>query len=314
MNCLVADFGGTRIKIGLMQNGRLLAHDILATIDEEPMDCTMEKVGDGLEGLCHAHGITPQACNGFAAGFPALVDNSTNRILDHYGKFPGAPQFDFDGWSARRWGLPVALDNDARLALLGEWQHGAGRGSNHQAIVTLGTGVGSAVLLDGILFRGPDCRGGNLCGHWIVKPNGHPCACGNRGCVEAETGSGSLHERARERLALTNRTAELPDSLDYSLLLELAGQQVDWAVAMRDEAILYWSILCGNMINAFDLNLVVLGGGVMHALDALMPSLSEQVNRFVIGHDQSVRIKSAEHPDTMALLGGEWLIKEKTSA
>jgi predicted NBD/HSP70 family sugar kinase len=83
---------------------------------------------------------------------------------------------------------------------------------------------------------------------------------------------------------------------------------------MRDEAILYWSILCGNMINAFDLNLVVLGGGVMHARDALMPSLSEQVNRFVIGHDQSVRIKSAEHPDTMALLGGEWLIKEKTSA
>lgn len=314
MNCLVADFGGTRIKIGLMQDGRLVAHDILATMDGESMDCTMERVGNGLEGLCQAHGITPQSCKGFSAGFPALVDNSANRVLDHYGKFPDAPQFDFDHWSARRWSLPVALDNDARLALLGEWQYGAGRNSNHQAIVTLGTGVGSAVLLNGTLFRGPGCRGGNLCGHLIVKPDGHLCACGNRGCVEAETGSGSLRERARERLADTNRMTELPDGLDYSLLLELAGQQVDWAVAMRDEAIHYWSILCSNMINTFDLEQVVLGGGVMHCLDALMPRLTEQVNRFVIGHDHPVKVKSAEHPDAMALFGGEWLIKEKISA
>jgi len=311
VTCLACDFGGTRIKAGLVADGRLKSSAILPTLAEEPMRSTMDRVADRIESLCHESRVDPRSCTGLATGFPALVDSKRNRVLDHYGKFMDAPAFDFDSWSDDRWGIPIALENDARLALIGEWQHGAGRHCDQLAMVTLGTGIGTAVLLDGQLLRGPNYRAGNLCGHLIVKAGGHHCTCGNQGCVEAETGGGTLAARTIEKLHGLGRKNEIPSVMNYQTLFELAESGVDWAIEMRDSAAQFWAILCANLINTFDLDRVVIGGGVMHASEFLLPVLADQVRQLLIGGREAFELRAAEHPDTMALLGGEWLIQEK---
>jgi glucokinase len=311
MDCLVSDFGGTRIKTGLLRNGRLEHSTMLPAITGEPIAATMNRVADALDSLCGQAGIDPRSCTGLAAALPALVDSSRNRVLNHYGKYPEAPGFDFDAWAQARWGIPAALENDARLALVGEWQHGAGQGSRRLAIVTLGTGIGSGVVLDGSLLRGPNFSSGNLCGHWIVRAGGRRCACGSRGCVEAETSGGSLYQRARERLQDLGREQELPPGFDYKALFELAARGVDWAVDLRATATSYWSILCANLFTTFDLDRVVLGGGIMHASDYLIPELVRETKQRASGCSERIDLRPARHPDHMALLGGEWLLREK---
>lgn len=314
MTCMVCDFGGTRIKIGLLNGGRLSAGDILPTLAEEPMQATMDRVAGRLEELCVEDNLDPRNCSGIAAGFPALVDNKRNRVLDHYEKFKDAPRFDFDSWTEGRWGIPIALENDARLALIGEWQHGAGRHCDRMAMITLGTGIGTAILLEGAPIRGPNYRAGNLCGHLIVNAGGWPCVCGNRGCVEAETSAGTLSGRVREKLSGLGREQEIPEEMDYRKLFELADSGVDWAREMRDRATRLWAVLCANLINTFDLDRVVVGGGIMHASEFLLPVLTRKVRQMMIGQQDKLELRAAEHPDNMALLGGEWLIREKLRA
>jgi len=314
VTCLVCDFGGTRIKTGLLNNGRLKASSILPTLADEPIQATMDRVASRLEEMCDAINLDPRACTGMAAGFPALVDSDRNRVLDHYDKFKDAPDFHFDSWAESRWGIPIALENDARLALIGEWQHGAGRRCEQMAMITLGTGIGTAILLDGVPLRGPNYRAGNLCGHLIVKAGGRLCVCGNRGCVEAETSAGTLSSRVSERLGSLGRESEIPQVMDYQILFELAQAGVDWALDLRDDATRLWAILCANLIHTFDLDRVVLGGGIMHASEYLIPVLFEQVRNLMIGRQDMLELRAAEHPDNMALLGGEWLIKEKVQA
>jgi glucokinase len=314
MTCLVCDFGGTRIKTGLMNEGCLISSSIIPTLAEEAIPATMVRVAGQLESLCQESGIDPRDCAGIAAGFPALVDSRRNRVLDHYEKYRDAPEFDFNSWASQRWGIPIALENDARLALIGEWQHGAGRKCSQQAIITLGTGIGTAVLFEGSLLRGPHYVAGNLGGHLIIQAGGRRCVCGNRGCVEAYTGGGSLSDRVREMLRELNRENESPETTDYRLLFELADQGVDWASELRDRTIHYWAVLCANLINTFDLDRLIIGGGVMHAADFLLPELTDRVRPLILGGRQVLDLRAAEHPDTMALLGGEWLIREKTGA
>jgi len=314
VSCLVCDFGGTRIKTGIMKDGRLISSTIIPTEKEEPMPETMDRVACVLDSQCHENGIDPRGCSGIAAGFPALVDCKRNRVLDHYDKYRDAPEFDFDSWAAQRWGIPIALENDARLALIGEWQHGAGRHCNQIAIITLGTGIGTAVLFAGALLRGPNYVAGNLAGHLIVEVDGRLCVCGNRGCVEAYTGGGNLATRVHEKLHALGRENETPASMDYQVLFELADRGVDWAIEMRDRATHYWAILCANLINTFDLDRVILGGGVMHASEFLLPELKSRVTPLLLGGREVLDLRAAEHPDSMALLGGEWLIREKTQS
>ena len=314
MSCLVCDFGGTRIKTGIMKDGRLISSTIIPTEKEESMPETMDRVASVLDSLCHENGIDARGCSGIAAGFPALVDCKRNRVLDHYDKYRDAPEFDFDSWAAQRWSIPIALENDARLALIGEWQHGAGRHCNQMAIITLGTGIGTAVLFAGSLLRGPNYVAGNLGGHLIVEVDGRLCVCGNRGCVEAYTGGGNLSARVHEKLRALGRENEAPASTDYQVLFELADRGVDWAIEMRNSATHYWAILCANLINTFDLDRVILGGGVMHASEFLLPELKSRVTPLLLGGREALDLRAAEHPDSMALLGGEWLIREKTQS
>src|SRR5207247_4367241 len=94
------------------------------------------------------------SCGGIAVSFPSLIDVHTGRILAEYGKYADGPQVDLRAWAREALGLPLAIENDARMALIGEWRHGAGRGSDNLVMITLGTGLGTSAVIEGRVLRG----------------------------------------------------------------------------------------------------------------------------------------------------------------
>ncbi len=181
---LAADFGGTTIKLGLVREGRILARTRIDVEADRTMADQLEAAALAWEALMRKEGAVPQAGDGVALALPFLADRNEPRVRGDFGKFPGAAEIDFGVWSSERLGLPVALENDLRLALLGESAAGAARGKSDAVMLAFGTGIGCAVLSGGRLFRGANNRAATVLGHSTVSRDGAVGRCGNVGCAE----------------------------------------------------------------------------------------------------------------------------------
>src|SRR5690606_10461604 len=183
------DMGGTSIKLGLVHDGTLVEATKVPAAAEVTLSARLDDIALRVRQLADKHGVV---LNGIGLAFPGIVDAPNKRILSRYVKYPDADTVDLPLWAAREFGLPIAVENDARAHLVGEWQYGAGRGCDDLVLVTLGTGVGSAAMMDGNLIRGRHHIAGNLGGHMTVNLFGSVCNCGNIGCVESEASTWSL--------------------------------------------------------------------------------------------------------------------------
>ncbi len=311
MTVMAVDTGGTRIKIGLVDGGQVLAETIIPAEASKGLAPALSRIEAVLRQLCLSRGIDPADCTGVAMGFPAIVDSTHGRVLNSYGKFVDAPRIDLDGWCRTTFGLPFALENDARLAMIGEWQNGAGKGCNNFAIITLGTGIGTAVLSEGRPLRGPHFLAGNLGGHMIVQSDGVLCSCGVKGCVEAETGSPYLPDRARRHPGFSSSVLKDAPIIDYKCVFEAAVSGDAVAISLRDRSLSLWGALCVNLARSFDLEAILVGGGIMGSGSTILPALQAFCDHHAHMPWGAITIKSTRFPDHMALLGAEWLINEK---
>lgn len=178
------DLGGTNTKIGLVSGGAILATDKIHSHADEPMGRRLPQIKAAIDELLHKNDITTDTLAAIGLAFPSVVDNANKTILSRYVKFTDASEHNLNDWAQDSWGVPLALENDARAALIGEWMYGAGKDYQNIVMITLGTGVGSAVLIEGKLFRGSQHFGGNLGGHTVLNLHGDKCNCGAIGCVE----------------------------------------------------------------------------------------------------------------------------------
>lgn len=181
-------------------------------------------------------------------------------------------------------GLPVALDNDANCAVLGEWWMGAARGSRTAIGITIGTGIGGGLILHGRLFHGhSDCAG--EIGHTTIEVNGRQCKCGNYGCLEAYASGPAIAQRAVEAIQSGYETA-LPKYVAGRLEL-ITAQTVYDAAHDGDELALdvvgdtakFLGAGVANLVNVFNPEVVVVCGGVTYAGDSLFVPLRREVTR-----------------------------------
>jgi glucokinase len=199
--------------------------------------------------------------------------------------------------------VPVELDNDANAAALAEHGYGAGRGAENMVYMTISTGIGGGLIVGGRLIHGVGDAAGEV-GHMIVQPDGVPCGCGARGCLETICSGTSIARRAAERLAGGGRSSAL---LEGGGLKEITAKAVAEAARagdavaseVWDETIEYLALGVGNVIAAFAPEAVVLGGGVSTAGEQLLEPLRRRVNESVkIAPVEEVRI-------VQAALGGD---------
>lgn len=248
------DVGGTKIHAGLVDHQGRLLHSLRR---ETP-------VAEGPAGIFAAmRAMIRQLLDlaggremvGIGLGMPGLIDRARGLSIHSpntgWTNVPILPEFaDF--------GLPVAVDNDVRCHAVGELLFGAGRGLQHFVLITLGTGIGSGIVLDGQLFQGGSGRPGEI-GHVTVAPGGPLCGCGKRGCLEAVAGGKAVGRRAREAgLAETARG-----------LFDRAAAGDAQALALVDDVAWELGLGISIMANLFNPQRIIVGGGMAEAGELL---------------------------------------------
>jgi glucokinase len=293
---IALDLGGTRIKAGLVEDGRVIARAGLDSNSSGGLAARLDELRRLIDGLLdgrHARGL------GFA--LPGLVDRAAGRLRAINAKWADAVDIDLPAWAAQHWGVTAWFENDAVAALAGEWRCGAGRGEDGVVLLTLGTGLGTAAVVEGRLLRGSH---GQACiaGHVTVQIDGRLCSCGNRGCAEAEASTAVLPTIAKALPGYANSRLASVEVLDYRAVFALAEQD-PLARFLRDRALSVWGALVVNLIHTHDPTVVLVGGGIARAGAQLFEPLRATVKERAWTPWGRVDIRPTALGDDAALLG-----------
>lgn len=314
MTVLACDLGGTRVKLGVVCRGRVLARRSEPAESDRPLTERLPSLEASLRAVCREAGVEIRQLDGMGLAFPSVVDTGEGCVRDEWGKYPGCAGFDFRAWAEAVFGLPLVLENDARAALIGESRQGAAQGCADVSMMTLGTGLGTAVMIRGELLRGAHGQAGILAGHLTVRHEGRACVCGNRGCAEAEASSRVLPELARARPDFPTSALSAEPEVGFAAVFRLAQLGDGCSQKLRDHCLSVWGAGAVNLIHAYDSALLILGGGVMASGDVVLPVIREHVARHVHAPWGTVRVERCRLGDEAALVGCEWLVRERLAA
>lgn len=311
MTILACDLGGTRMKIGVVRDGVVLAQTVEPANSKAGLAPQLPVLKAAWLRLLGELKLTPRDCAGVSIAFPSLIDTATGRVLAEYGKFADAMSLDLRDWARKEFNLPLAIENDARMALIGEWRAGAGRGVDNLVMMTLGTGLGVCAIIEGRVLRGKHGQAGVLGGHLTVRYGGRVCSCGNVGCAEAEASTAFLAELAKARSDFAASALAREPVLDFAAVFKHAAAGDACAVALRDHNIHVWATLAVNLIHAYDPEMVILGGGIMASAEVILPAIRTHVARHAHTPWGKVQVVASQLGDNAALVAGEWLLKEQ---
>lgn len=301
------DAGGTKLLTGVVGEALEVDHREHALWAGNGCDEVIEQMMDAVG---RALASSPDAV-GIGLGIPALVD-SRSGVARSSVHLP-LEGVDLGAVARERFGLPVVVDNDANAAMACEHRHGAARGTSDAALLTIGTGIGGGLVLDGRLYRGANGFGAEL-GHMVVDLDGAPCSegCTGRGCLEAVASGSALARtghaaagrlpdsplgRARSDGAVTGRTVTEA---------ALAGDPV--ALEIVDHAGRRLGAGLVSIVNALNPEVIVVGGGVMALGDLLLgPARAVVIERALRPSREAVRIVPAQFGEDAGMLGAALL-------
>ena len=301
MNNIAIDMGGTRVKVGLFDNDTLVSSEIIPAYARENFEKTIENIDATISSLMLRHKLS--SIHGIGLSIPGLVNTKENKVISINEKYSDSIFFDLNRWAKNAWDAVLVTENDARAALVGEWKNGAGKNIDNLVMMTLGTGVGGAALIEGKLLHGKHYQAGCLGGHFTIDFKGGNCNCGNRGCVETKGSSWVLPLLAEEYEY---------DSKDVNfekLFREMrSGNKT--ATAMIDVCIDAWSACAVNLIHAYDPEMVIVGGGVMKSADIILPRMKAWMEQYAWTPWGKVELQTAQLEDTAALYGMNDLVTQ----
>jgi glucokinase len=310
MRAIAIDVGGSHAVCALVDGCRILAAERFSVADAHSFAGLLPELAAGVFVVLHRCGLTSADCVGVAVSFPGIVDPFSARIFSTpKGKYDDSASVDLRQWSLDNFGLPLRIENDARMALLGEQFCGALQGCSDAVMLTLGTGVGGAVLSGGRLLRGRHLQAG-LGGHLPVRFDGRACICGSRGCVEAEASTWALPEICRSWPGFAESALASGPILDFETLFRCSGAGDPVAMAVRDRCLSVWGAGLVGLVHAFDPEAIVIGGAVMKSADQILQFLESYVHTHAWTPWGKVRICEAALGPDAGLLGAAPLLGE----
>ena len=276
------DLGGTNVRSAVVDPQGQVSHNAKIRVAGSG---SAEDVIDRIAECVH---ITMDGCGrdavwGIGVGTPGLIIYETGTIV-YAPNVPGWVDFPLQSRLEERLGLPVTIENDANAAAIGEHWVGGGAGVRNMICITLGTGVGGAIILDNRIWRGTNGAGGEI-GHMTVVENGALCGCGAPGCIEAYASAPAIARQAREALQAgeTSRLTDLcggdPGAITSAMVAQAAmeGDRVAHDVMSRAGTLL--GVVIASLTNLLNPELFVIGGGVVNAGDLLFEPIWEEVRK-----------------------------------
>ena len=277
------DIGGTGVKLGLVgPEGNILFRDSFPTHQSGAKKGLLEAVLRRLRDLMSMASARGLEMVGVGVGAPGAI-NVERGFVYFFPNIPGWKDTPLKSILERRLGVPVAVDNDANAMAYGEFCFGAGKGTKNLIALTLGTGIGGGLVIDGKLFHGPHFSAAEL-GHMILNEDGPLCACGNHGCIEAYVGNGYFVREVRRRLkkfphSLLSRELRKGKELTPLLVAQTARR----GDALSKEMWLETGTHLGNalvgLVNVLNPEKIILGGGIAQNGDLLFKPVITALNK-----------------------------------
>ncbi|MFQ6019308.1 MAG: ROK family protein [Dehalococcoidia bacterium] len=310
------DLGGTKIlSLVADAEGNVYGHDKRPTLTADGLEAVLGRMTDSLDAAIAAAGLKRGDLAAAGVGSPGAVDVARGIVA-------GAPQL--PGWRdvhlrdlmEERLGLPVALENDATAAALGEHTFGGGRGSRHMLYLTVSTGIGGGIIIDGELYLGKSGSAGEL-GHIILDPDGPPCPCGTRGHLEAFSSGSAIACRGRELLSrgeapVLARLAQAEGAVTAEMVYRAAQEGDEACKRAFQEAGRYLGIALASFVNIFDPEVILIGGGVAQVGDLLMEPARQQMERLAMGRPlRDVRLGLSELGPLVGALGMVAVLRDR---
>ncbi len=316
------DLGGTNIVAGAMtvdgtRHLNIRSIPTNASLGDEGVADRMVTLVEGvILDTMRETGVQRSDFVGVGVGAPGPLDREKGIVLV-------APNLGWQNFPLRdrmhdRLALPTTLDNDANCATFGEWWQGAARGGRNVVGLTIGTGIGGGLILNGMLYHGASDMAGEI-GHTTIDLNGRHCKCGNYGCLEAYASASAIATRAREVLVREEGESVIP-AMVHGRFEEITAQTVyDAAKAgdsvaneiVRDTA-RYLGAGVANLLNIFNPDTVVIAGGVTAAGDALFVPLRAEVRRRAFGPAvRAVKIVPGTLPGSAGVVGAVASFKQQ---
>lgn len=259
------DLGGTQLRVGVADgHGRLRTVLRRPTNAEQGREHVIDALVAGVKDALAEDGTRPASVRALGIGLPGPLDPARGVVISP-ANLPGFINVPLNKILSRRLGIRSYLHHDAHLAAFAEYRLGAARGARDLVYVTVSTGIGAGLILDGKLYSGAHGMAGEV-GHIVVQANGPLCTCGNRGCVEALASGTGIARAALELAPQQARSAlhglDTPTAAD---VVRAARREDDLALHILDAAGTALGIAMGTLINLFNPELIVLGGSVINA-------------------------------------------------
>ncbi len=318
--CLALDFGGTKLAAGLVnwQTGGILRQARCATSSQvgahgqiaDMLSLVRDQLRPSLQEKNSLRGV------GVSFGGPVDVEQGLVLLSHHVTGWENLPLV---ARLQQEIGLPVYMENDANAICLGEYRYGAGKGVQDLVYLTVSTGIGGGVVLGGQLWRGSHGMAGEI-GHMVVRPNGAPCTCGNRGCLEALAAGPAIARRAHEALAQAAKPSPLlqlaggdPAAITAEMVFRAARGGDPLAAQVVEQVAEDLGLAIAMLCSVVDPARVILGGGVAKAGEQLLQPVRRAFARYAFPMlADRVSIVQAAALDEGGLLGAAALVANGT--
>ncbi|MBR3750248.1 MAG: ROK family protein [Clostridia bacterium] len=274
------DLGGTHIGVGLVKDNKILSTYYTDTPKDRDFVKTVKAMADAINTLLEKNSVKLSQCDGIGIGSPGVAEEKTGNIV--YSANFGWHDAPLRSELQRYIDLPVAMANDADAAGWAEYLLGAGRGSQSCITITLGTGIGGGMVINGKLFSGGMSGGGEL-GHVTLVADGRECGCGKKGCAEAYASATAMVKMASEQLAqhpesILNKV----EQLNAKAVVDASRQGDELASKVFADYVNYLAHLIASIINLIAPQVIALGGGVAGAGEYLLEPLNKRVDRLIL--------------------------------
>lgn len=297
------DVGGTGIQIGVVDKEyHIIQESSIPTRTDIPFEEQVKHITDCIVSTVQAAGLNEDDIESVGIGIPGIASAKTGEIIKCTNM--GWYHVPFRDVFNRYLNKPVHIDNDANVAALAESVAGISAGTSSSVFITIGTGIGSGIIINGRIWSGAHHIGAEL-GHVIFDLDGVPCTCGNHGCLERYCSATALIRMAREAVAeqpdsLILRSVNMdPSRIEAKTVFDAARQGDTLAVSVYNRYTDYLAQAIASVVNLLDPEVIVLGGGVSKASHFLLDPLTQKYKQYIVFNDQPLP------PVKIAVLGPE---------
>lgn len=295
MTVIGIDVGGTSIKgAAVNESGKMFDTFTVSVSKNEKGIDVLTRLASTVKKYISTHSEIGEV-SGIGMGVPGVID-STNGIVCHSANLPFWANLNVKSVMEKLTGLPVKITNDANAAILGEVKFGAGDNCETAIMLTLGTGIGCGVVLNGKLFEGNEGKGAEF-GHSTLMIGGRQCSCGRKGCFEAYASASALIRDTQEAIAKHPKTKMKEIAVQYGAVngrvaFKAARDFQDpWAIKVVDQYITYLGEGLLNICNIFRPNMIILSGGIANEGKYLFERVTKYIKDRDYGYKNSPEVK-----------------------